>query len=86
MISITPGQRAPEDRVDQYCDSCKAYDKHPRHIHGNNDGSVTSKHMDCCLADGCPDRSCADILGASRRAHGEGLIAFLAARQARPGD
>ena len=86
MAEYPPGQRAPHDRVDQYCDTCKAYDRHPRHIHGNNDGSVTRKHMDCCRDSGCPDGSCARILAAARGARGEGLIAFLAAAQRRAED
>lgn len=71
------GMREPGWRVDQRCDICGVYDKHPRHHHVNAQGLLTTRHMDCCHQAGCPDASCTRVLIASGRAHGEQLTAFL---------
>ena len=61
----------------EYCHSCRVYDKHPRHTHVGNDGSITHKHMDCCALDGCPNGSCADIVRSSAGRQGDQLKAWL---------
>lgn len=71
------GQRAPEDRVDAYCHSCKQYDRHPRHVVDWGADGVTYKHFDCCEADGCPDGSCGEHLVAAGRMRGDDLVRYL---------
>jgi hypothetical protein len=73
--------------VDQRCDVCGTYDRHPRHVHNGGDGSVMYRHMDCCDQGGCPDAGiCGTVLRASRRAHGDTLIAWLEGRMANIGE
>jgi hypothetical protein len=73
-----PHQRPPEDRPDRYCDSCHAYDSHPRHVHIGHRGIVTTyKHMHCCFNDGCPTRECDKFLRDSQNAHGNDLVTYL---------
>ncbi len=79
-MSHPPDQRPPEHRVDQFCNSCNQYDKHPRHIYVVSFSEVVYKHFDCCAADGCPNGHCTEVLADSGNAHGEELIRFLAAR------
>lgn len=59
------------------CDSCGLRDDHPRHVHLGNDGSVTTRHFDCCHNAGCPGRTCTEALRLSGRARGHELRAFL---------
>lgn len=77
MTGLPPGVRPPGHRVDQYCDSCRQFDTHPRHHHIGDDGSYTRKHFDCCEHDGCPNGHCGEHLLASGRAHGDDLTAYL---------
>lgn len=67
------------DRVDQYCYSCRKYDKHPRHIFVISLNEVVYKHFDCCKNDGCPNGHCDEIMRSSGNATGEALISFLQA-------
>jgi hypothetical protein len=73
--------RAPSHRVDQRCDLCGQFDRHPRHVHAGDDGSVTYRHMDCCDHAGCFDDTgiCGTVLRASR-ARGEQLVTWLESR------
>jgi len=80
VTDTPPGLRDPSHRPERYCESCRAYDTHPRHIHATASGAVLYKHMDCCDTDGCPDGSCAQALNDSGGARGAGLVAFLEAR------
>jgi hypothetical protein len=77
MAADLPGLRAPGNRMDQFCDSCRGIDRHPRHHYLGDDGSYTRKHFDCCHQAGCPDGSCGEHLAASGQAHGADLTAYL---------
>ncbi len=68
------------DRIDQRCDACRKFDKHPRHIHLGPEGTMTYRHMDCCFNAGCPDESCDRILRDSGQAHGDDLVRFAASQ------
>lgn len=77
-MPLRPGEREPHHRVDQRCDSCMQYDRHPRHVNVGPDGAVVYKHMDCCHNDGCPDTSCTNVLHMSGRAWGLDLVNWIA--------
>jgi len=76
-MTLPPGVRPPEHRVDQYCDGCGGLDTHPRHHFLGGDGTYTRKHFDCCHNAGCPDGSCTEHLRASGQQHGDNLVAYL---------
>ena len=82
MTAYPPGVRPPEDRIGQYCDSCRVVDAHPRHHHLGDGGTLVRKHFDCCDTDGCPadDGLCGTVLRASRRSHGDELIRWVEGR------
>lgn len=82
-MSHPPGQRPPEHRVDQYCSSCKQYDKHPRHVYVKSFSEIVYKHFDCCRNDGCPNGHCDAMMRESGGARGDNLIAFLDNRSRR---
>lgn len=83
MAGYPPGVRPPGHRVDQRCDTCGTYDRHPRHIISGIAGALTVRHMDCCHnAGGCPGVLCGTVARASRRAHGDDLTAWLEGRMA----
>ena len=83
MADPLPGVRDPAHRVDLYCASCGAYDKHPRHVTilDMERGTYLLRHFDCCHNAGCSDGSCTRHLAASGNAHGDDLIAYLEERQ-----
>lgn len=85
MADLPPGLRDPSHRPERYCESCRAYDTHPRHVCGTPSGAVIYKHMDCCHNDGCPDGSCTEIVRDSGGVRGSGLVAFLEARMSGKG-
>lgn len=78
----TPGVRPANHRVDLRCDLCGQFDRHPRHVHAGDDGTVTYRHMDCCDHAGCHDDTgiCGTILRASRNARGDQLRTWLEGR------
>lgn len=69
---------ADETRVQMWCDVCRQADDHPRHQVLEADGTVTTRHMDCCRDGGsCPDGHCARILAASGEKRGYELLAHI---------
>ncbi len=68
------------DRPRRFCDVCTNADDHPRHGHVLPDGTLQTRHFDCCRAAGCPDGTCdawadsgaADLRGADLLAHIQG--------------
>jgi len=85
-MALPAGMRHPDHRVQRVCDPCAtvnpeaAWDDHPRHLHVLGDGTVQSRHMDCCAAAGCPDGTCPEIVAASGGAKGADLVAHLRAQ------
>jgi hypothetical protein len=65
------------ERVTQWCDVCRQADTDPRHHVATAEGTVITRHMDCCRNSGCPDLSCDRILQESGQAHGSALIAHI---------
>lgn len=41
------------------------------------DGSIVTKHMDCCEADGCPDGSCTEVRKGAEDKKGADLVKHL---------
>ena len=69
---------AEETRVQMWCDVCRQADDHPRHQVLEADGTVTTRHMDCCRDTGCPDIStCHRILSESGEKRGYDLLAHI---------
>lgn len=69
---------AEENRTMMWCDDCRQGDDHPRHHIMQADGSVQTRHMDCCRdSGGCVDGSCHQLLTASEEKRGYELVAWL---------
>lgn len=68
---------AGETRTQMWCDVCRQGDDHPRHHVLLADGSVQTRHMDCCRDNGCVSGHCAEILAASGEKRGYDLLAHI---------
>lgn len=66
-----------DERVQMWCSACRQADTAPRHHVLAADGSLVSKHMDCCRDSGCPDASCDAILRDSGEKRDDGLLAWI---------
>lgn len=68
---------AEETRTQMWCDMCRQADDHPRHVTLMADGSVRTRHMDCCRDNGCVSGHCDEILTASGEKRGYDLLAHI---------
>lgn len=68
------------ERVIMWCDTCRGSDTDPRHHVMQADGTVQTRHMDCCRDQGCVDKSCDSVLEESSEARGDKLLAWCEAR------
>lgn len=66
-----------ETRVQMWCDVCRQADAHPRHHVANADGTLQTRHMDCCRDSGCVDLSCDQILSESDEKRGDELLGWI---------
>jgi hypothetical protein len=66
-----------ETRNPMWCDVCRQGDTDPRHHVLMADGSVQTRHMDCCRDNGCHDSSCGKILEMSGDKRKTELLQFL---------
>lgn len=71
-----------EERIPMWCAECRQVDTDPRHHVLQADGSVESRHMDCCRDNGnCVDDHCHRILTASgEKRYGE-LLEWIQGNQ-----
>ena len=68
---------ADETRIQMWCDVCRQGDDHPRHQVLQADGTVQTRHMDCCRDNVCPDNSCHTILTNSGEKRGYELLSWI---------
>lgn len=68
---------AEETRVRMWCDVCRQADDHPRHHILKADGTVQTRHMDCCRDSGCSSGHCHRILSESGEKRGHDLLAHI---------
>lgn len=69
---------ADNPRTQMWCDACRQGDDHPRHHILQADGTVQTRHMDCCREAGdCADGSCDRLLTASGEKRYHELTAWL---------
>jgi hypothetical protein len=68
---------ADETRVQMWCDVCRQGDDHPRHHILQADGTVQTRHMDCCRDTGCTDATCSQILTNSGEKRGYELLSWI---------
>lgn len=66
-----------EDRTPMWCDSCRGSDTDPRHHVMMEDGTIQTRHMDCCRSEGCLDQSCDSILTESGERRGDDLLRWI---------
>lgn len=66
-----------DTRVQMWCDVCRQADDHPRHQILEADGTVTTRHMDCCRDNGCVSGHCHEILSGSGEKRGHDLLAWI---------
>ncbi|MGZ4465210.1 MAG: hypothetical protein ACXVW0_07625 [Nocardioides sp.] len=72
---MTETIRPDDSRVTRRCDGCGQIDDHPHHLREHDDGTSTSKHHDCCEADGC--EVCADVNATHDGLTGDALVEHL---------
>ena len=65
------------ERTTMWCDVCRGSDTDPRHHVIMEDGTIQTRHMDCCRDEGCHDQSCDAILEASGEARKQELLAWI---------
>lgn len=67
-----------ETRTPMWCVECRQSDTDPRHHVLQADGSVESRHMDCCReTDNCVDGHCHRILTASGEKRKAALLTWI---------
>jgi hypothetical protein len=66
-----------ETRSAMWCDVCRQGDTDPRHHILQADGTVQTRHMDCCRDSGCHDQSCDSILSDSEEKRGIELLGWI---------
>ncbi len=67
------------ERALQWCFTCRQADDHPRHHHYDDSGQLVSRHIDCCVQEGCPDLSCHALLMTAGDKRGAELVAHVEA-------
>lgn len=68
------------DRPVRFCDVCKQADDHPRHVlQAVAGGTATTRHMDCCAAEGC--EICQQTEKDNKGLRGQKLIDHLTAQR-----
>lgn len=66
-----------EARPVRSCDVCGIEDTDPRHVANLDDGTIVTRHMDCCKTVGCPDGSCEVVTAGVEDLRGDELVAHL---------
>lgn len=66
-------------RLIHFCEAadCRQADDHPRHHAVLANGTVQTRHLDCCAAAGCPDGSCNVIIDHAGDKRGGDLLAHI---------
>ena len=66
------------ERIPMWCVECRQSDTDPRHHILGADGTVQSRHMDCCRdSESCPSGHCHEILTASGEKRYDELVSWI---------
>jgi hypothetical protein len=68
---------AVETRTEMGCDVCNVKDADPHHHVLQADGTLQTRHMDCCRDNGCTDLSCDRILNMSGEKRKTALLKWI---------
>ena len=66
-----------QERTVRDCDICGQEDTDPRHVVAMDDGSMQTRHMQCCRDAGCPDGTCDELMAGAGDVTGQELIDYL---------